>query len=116
MARFIKCAKEKITIPIKLIPTRFKDWIISDNSYFIHWFWHAKGDGPQEINKVPKPLGRNKIIVVILTLLKTFRPKDPIRGYSVTLNNLFIFTKLLIYLLAKGFGAYKTTRTNSGIH
>ena len=116
MARFTEHAKEKITIPTKLIPTGFKGWIISDNGYFIHWFEHAKGDGPQEINKVPKPLGKNKIAAVIPVLLKTFRPKNPIRGYSVTLNNFFIFTKLLIYFLAKGFGAHETTRTNSEIY
>ena len=116
MARFIECAKEKITIPTKPIPTGFKGWIISDNGYFIHWFWHVKGDGPQGISRVPKPLGRNKIAAVVLVLLKTLRPKDPIRGYSVTLDNLFIFTKLLVYFLAEGFGARGTARTNSGIH
>ena len=116
MARFIKCAKKKITIPIKPISTGFKSWIILDNGYFIHWFWHVKGDNLQEINRVPKPLGKNKIVVVILVLLKTLRPKDPIKEYSITLNNLFTFTKLLIYLLVEGFGAYGTIRTNSKIY
>ena len=116
MAQFTGYAKEKIIIPTKLIPTGFKGWIISENGYFIHWFWHIKGDGPQGISRVPKPLGKNKTVAVVPALLKTLRPKDPIGGYSVTLNNLFISTKLLVYLLAEGFGARGTARINSGIH
>ena len=113
MARFTEHAKKKIIIPTKLILTGFKDWIISDNSYFIHWFWHIKEDSPREISRVPKPFKKNKIVVIISVLLKTLRPKDPIEGYSITLNNLFIFTKLLIYFLAEDFGACGTTRINS---
>ena len=116
MARFIKYAKEKIIIPIKLISTGFKGWIISDNGYFIHWFWHIKGDGPQGISRVPKSLEKNKIIVVIPALLKILWPKDSIGGYNITLDNFFIFIKLLVYLLAKGFGVHKTIRINSGIY
>ena len=81
----------------------------------MHWFWHTKGDGLQEINKVPKPLGRNKIVVVILALLNIF-PQAPPSTYSITLNNLFTFIKLLVYLSAKGFGACGTIRTNTGVH
>ena len=36
ISRFTGRAKEKITIPIKLIPTRFKDWVIADKGYFLH--------------------------------------------------------------------------------
>ena len=81
----------------------------------MHWFWYAKGDGPQGISKVPKPLNRNKIIVVVLALLNTL-PQAPSGIYSVTLDNLFISTKLLMYLSAEGFGARGTTRTNAGVH
>ena len=116
MARFIGRAKEKITIPTKPIPTGFKGWAISDNGYFIHWYWHAKGDGPQGIGRVPKPLGKNKTAAVVPVLLKTLHPRDPPGGYSVTLDNLFTSTKLLVYLSAEGFGARRTARTNSGIH
>ena len=70
MSRFIGRAKEKIIIPTKPILTGIKAWVLSDNSYFMHWIWYAKGDGPQGI-KVPKPLGKNKIAAVILALLNT---------------------------------------------
>ena len=66
MSRFTEHAKEKITIPTKLILTGIKAWVLSDNNYFIsdnnyfmYWIWHAKGDGSQEI-KVPKPLKKKK--------------------------------------------------------
>ena len=81
----------------------------------MHWFWHAKGDGLQGINKVSKPLGRNKIVVVVLTLLNTL-PQAPPGTYSVILDNLFIFIKLLVYLSAKGFGARNTARINTGVY
>ena len=81
----------------------------------MHWFWYTKGDGSQEISKVPKPLDRNKIIVIILALLNTL-PQAPPGTYSVTLNNFFTSTKLFVYLLAEGFGACDTIRTNAGIH
>ena len=115
ISRFTECVKEKITIPTKPILTRIKTWVLSDNNYFVHWFWHTKGDGSQGINKVSKPLDRNKIIIVILALLNTL-PQAPPGTYSVTLDNLFTSTKLLVYLSAKGFDARGTTRTNADVH
>ena len=80
----------------------------------MHWIWYAKGDGSQGI-KVPKPLGKNKIVVVIPALLNTFSQGPP-GTYSVTLDNLFTFIKLLVYLSAEGFGARSTARINAGVH
>ena len=114
ISRFTGRAKEKITIPTKPIPTGIKAWVLSENGYFIHWIWHAKGDGPQGI-KVPRPLGRNKTAAVVPALLNTL-PQAPPGTYSVTLDNLFTSTKLLVYLSAKGFGARGTARTNAGVH
>ena len=114
ISQFIKRAKEKIIIPTKPIPTKIKAWVFSDNSYFMHWIWHAKGDGPQKI-KIPKPLEKNKIVVVVSALLNTL-PQGPPGTYSVTLDNLFTSTKLLVYFSAEGFGACDTTRTNVGVH
>ena len=115
MSRFTGRSKEKITIPSKPIPTGIKGWVIADEGYFMYWIWHAKGDGPQGIGKVPKPLGKNKTAAVVVYLLKTL-PKGPPGTYSVTLDNLFTSTKLLVYLSAEGFGARGTARTNAGIH
>ena len=115
MSRFTGRAKEKISIPTKPIPTGFKGWVIADQGYFLHWFWHAKGDGPQGIGKIPKPLGKNKTAAVISALLNTL-PKGPPGTYSVTIDNLFTSTKLLTYLSAEGFGARGTARTNAGVH
>ena len=81
----------------------------------MYWFWHAKENSPQGINKVPKPLGRNKIITVILILLNTL-PQAPPSIYNITLNNLFTFIKLLIYLSAEGFGICGTVRTNADVY
>ena len=115
ISQFTGCAKEKIIIPTKLIPAGTKTWVFSDNGYFVYWFWYAKGDGPQGISKISKPLGRNKIVVVVLALLNTL-PQAPPGIYSVILDNLFIFIKLLIYLSAKGFGARGTIRTKAGVY
>ena len=115
MARFTGRAKEKTTIKTKPIPTGFKRWVISDKGYFLHWFWHAKSDGPQGIGEIPKPLGRNKTAVVVPALLNTL-PKGPPGTYGVTLDNLFTSTKLLTYLSAEGYGARGTARTNAGVH
>ena len=52
---------------------------------------------------------------MIVYLLKTFS-KDPPGTYNIILDNLFISTKFIIYFLAKGFGAYGITRTNTGIY
>ena len=51
--RFIGRVKEKLTVLTKLIPTGIKAWIIADKGYFLHWFWHIKGDNPQEISLIP---------------------------------------------------------------
>ena len=75
----------------------------------MHWIWHVKGDGPQGI-KVPKPLGKNKIVVVVLALLNTL-PQGLPGTYSIILDNLFTSMKLLVYFLAEGFGARGTIRT-----
>ena len=99
MSQFIGHIKKKITIPTKPILTGIKVWILADNGYFVHWFWHTKGDGPQGINKVPKSLGKNKIATVVLALLKTL-PQAPPGTYNITLDNLFISIKFLVYLLA----------------
>ena len=115
ISRITERAKEKITIPTKPIPTEIKAWVFSNNGYFVHWFWHAKGDGPQGISKVPKPLGRNKTAAVVSALLNTLLQAPP-GTYSVTLDNLFTSTKLLMYLSAEGFGARGTARTNAGVH
>ena len=115
MSRFTGRAKEKITIPTKPIPTGIKGWVLADNGYFCHWFWHGKGDGPQGIGKTPKLLGRNKTAAVVPALLKTL-PQAPPGTYGVTLDNLFTSTKLLVYLSAEGFGARGTARTNAGVH
>ena len=53
MIQFIGRVKEKLTILTKLIPTGIKAWIIADKDYFLYWFWHAKGSGPQEIGRIP---------------------------------------------------------------
>ena len=97
MVRFTGRAKEKLTIPTKPIPTGIKAWIIADKGYFLHWFWHAKGSGPQGISQISRPLERNKIALVVLVFLKTL-PQGPPGTYSVILNSLFIFTRLLAYL------------------
>ena len=115
MCRFTGRTKAKLTIPTKPIPTGIKAWVIADKGYFLHWFWHAKGDGPQGIGRVPKPLGRNKTAAVVPALLNTL-PQAPNSSYGVTLDNLFTSTKLLVYLSSIGYGARGTTRTNAGIH
>ena len=81
----------------------------------MHWFWHTKGDNPQGINKIPKPLGRNKTAAMVLAFLKTLS-KAPPGIYSVILDNLFTSTKLLVYLSTEGFGACGTARTNAGVY
>ena len=52
---------------------------------------------------------------MVLALLNTL-PQGPPGTYSITLDNLFIFTKLLVYLLAKDFSACGTTKTNIGMY
>ena len=79
----------------------------------MHWFWHAKGDGPQGISPIPKPLGRNKTAAVVPALLKTL-PQGS--SYGVTLDNLFTSKKLLTYLSSIGYGARGTAKSNAGIH
>ena len=115
MSRFTGRAKEIITIPPKPIPTGFKAWILADNGYFLSWSWHAKGNGPQGIGRVPKALGRNKTAAVVAYLLGTL-PAASFGTYGVTLDNLFILTKLVSYLGSKGFSCRGTIRTNAGIH
>ena len=115
MVRFTGRAKEKLTIPTKPIPTGIKAWIIADKGYFLHWFWHAKGSGPQGMGRIPRPLGRNKTAAVVPALLKTL-PQGPPGTYGVTLDNLFTSTRLLAYLSQQGYGARGTARINSGIH
>ena len=114
MCRFTGRTKAKLTIKNKPIPTGIKAWVIADQGYFLHWFWHAKGDGPQGIGPVPKALGRNKTAAVVPALLNTL-PRDPY-GYSVTLDNLFTSIKLLMYLSSIGYGARGTARSSTGIH
>ena len=113
MCRFTGRTKAKLTIPTKPIPTGIKAWVIADQGFFLHWFWHAKGDGPQGIGRVPKALGRNKTAAVIPALLKTLPQRS---AYGVTLDNLFTSTKLLVYLSSIRYGARGTARTNAGIH
>ena len=119
MSRFTGRAKEKITIKNKPIPTGIKAWVIADKGYFLHWFWYAKGDGPQGIGRVPKPLSRNKTAAVVPALLKTLPklslPKGSHSQYGVTLDNLFTSTKLLTYLSKNGYGARGTARSNAGV-
>ena len=69
-----------------------KVWVLADYSFFYHWFWYTKGDGPKGISQIPKTLKRNKIVIVILALLNTLLQNSL---YGVTLDNFFIFTKLL---------------------
>ena len=107
-------SKEKLTIISKPIFIGIKGWVLADQGYFCHWYWHAKGDGLQGIGRVPKPLGKNKTVAVVPALLNTL-PKDPCDTYDVILDNLFIFIKLLIYLSQIGYGARGTIRTNTGI-
>ena len=114
MCRFTGRSKAKLTIPTKPIPTGIKAWAIGEKGYFLHWFWHAKGDGPQGIGRVPKALNRNKTAAVVPALLKTLPQQD--YPYGVTLDNLFTSTKLLTYLSSIGYGARGTARTNAGIH
>ena len=115
MSRFTGRAKEKLTIVSKPIPTGIKGWVIADDGFFCSWVWHAKGDGPQGIGTIPKPLGRNKTAAVVWYLLNTL-PKGPRGTYGVTLDNLFTSTKLYSFLSDNGFGARGTARTNAGIH
>ena len=82
--------------------TGFNGWVIADKGYFLYLFWYTKGDGPQEIGKVPKPLKIKKIMTVILALLNTLSVGSP-GTCNIILDNLFTSTKLLIYFLAEGF-------------
>ena len=52
---------------------------------------------------------------MVSALLNTF-PQAPPGIYSITLDNLFTFTKFLVYLLAEGFGTRGTTRTNANVY
>ena len=115
MVRFTDRVKEKLTIPTKPIPTGIKAWIIADKGYFLYLFWHAKGSGPQGIERVLKILERNKTAAVVLALLKTF-PQAFSDTYSITLDNLFTSMKLLAYLSQQGYSACGTARINSGIY
>ena len=71
MCQFFGRSKAKLTIPTKPILTGIKAWVLADHGFFYHWFWHAKGDGPKGISRIPKALGRNKTVVVIPALLNT---------------------------------------------
>ena len=113
MCRFTGRAKEKLTIKNKPIPNGIKAWVIADRGYFLHWFWHAKGDGRQGIGRVPRPLGKNKTAAVVPALLNTL-PQGS--SYDVTLDNLLTSTKLLEHLSTIGYGARGTARTNAGVH
>ena len=96
MSHFTEHTKKKLTISTKPIPTGIKGWVIADKNFFLYSFWHARETSPQEISYILRPLGRNKIIAVILALLNTFS-QGCSGTYSVILDNLFTSTKLLAY-------------------
>ena len=61
-------------------------------------------------------MGANKTAVTVIALLKAL-PQVPNHGsYTVTLDNLFTSTKILLLLLKLGYGARGTARTNADIH
>ena len=69
MVRFTGRAKEIVTIPSKPIPTGIKGWCTADEGYLLHWYWHAKGKGPQGVPKKPAEL--NLTAAVVPALLNT---------------------------------------------
>ena len=113
MCQFSSRSKAKLIIPTKPILTGIKAWVFADYGFFYHWFWHAKGDGPKGISRIPKILKRNKITAVILALLNTLSQNS---SYDVTLNNLFTSTKLLTYFLLISYSAQGTARFNTDVH
>ena len=112
MTRFTGRAHEKLTIPSKPIPTGIKGWAVAELGYFLYWFWHARGKGPQGV-ECPKELKQNKTAAVVPCLLNKL-PKD--LQYGVYLDNLFTSTPLLKYLYEQGYGATGKARMNAGIH
>ena len=99
ICRFTGRAKEKLTITNKPIPTSIKVWILKDKGFFYHWFWYTKGNSSQGISPVPQALERNKIAVIVLALLNTLS-RGPPGTYSMTLDNLFTFIKILVFAIA----------------
>ena len=118
MVRFTGRAKEIVTIPAKPIPTGIKGWGIADKGYFLHWYWHAKGKGPQGVPKKPAELNPTAAVVPALldTLPKPSQPQNTNAPYAVTLDNLFSSTKLMNYLWEHDYGARGTANIKGGIH
>ena len=114
MCRFTGRAKETVTITGKPIPTGFKTWIIAEEGYFLHWFWHAKSKGPQGIGRVPRELGANKTAATVVALLKALPQVHS--SFTVTIDNFFTSQKLLLLLSKLGYGARGTARTNAGMY
>ena len=89
MSQFIKRAKETIIIAEKSIPIGFKIWIIAEGGYFLHWFLYTNFKGPQGIGYISKELGANKIVVIVIILLKALPQAHSL--FIIIIDNLFIF-------------------------
>ena len=88
MCRFTGRTKAKLTIKNKPIPTGIKAWVIADKGYFLHWFWHAKGDDPQGIGPIPK------VGIIAQLKMRAFGTSDGRKSRSqLTLFHVQVFSR-----------------------
>lgn len=114
--RFTGRAKEIVNIPSKPTPEGFKIWILANEGYVLDWLFHAKGQGPYELDTYwTKKEGFTPTEAVVLDLLlrkQEGQPRFCPNRHTVWVDNLFSSVKLFERLRREGIGAAGTVRTS----
>ncbi|KAI8687201.1 Piggybac transposable element-derived protein 4 [Fusarium sp. Ph1] len=135
MVRFTGRSNETTVVKGKPIPRGFRIWVVAQQGFFIHWFWHITGaqygavgvelppakrrctrrtQGSQETQEgsSDEPIALNSTQSVVVALANTL----PKATYHVFVDNLFSSADLFRSLRMHGHGATGTARANSGIN
>jgi len=98
----------------KPIKQGYKIWSLEDCDYTFNWLWYSKDQGTEGLDSKSRENTMANTQALVLSLAKSL--PDPVKSYTLYLDNLFPSIPLAIELGKLGIGVMSTARiTTSGL-
>ena len=111
MVRYFGHTRHTIKAPHKSIKQGYKVWALGDCGYIFNWLWYSKYQGTEGLGSKSRENTIANTQALVLSLAKSL--PDPVKGYTLYLDNLFPSIPLAVALGKLGIGVMSTARLNT---
>ena len=111
MISYLGRTRHAIKAPHKPIKQGYKFWALADLGYIYNWLWHSKARGTEGLGRRSRRGTMADTQALVLSLAKCL--PDPVKGYTLYLDNLFPSIPLAIELGKLDIGVMSIARLNT---